>query len=168
MNAGKLPRHAGTAPQRRRRHAVWAAAAAVIILGSAGAGIALAAHDRGTTGSSGHDGRTTATAADSPRAVVKAFIAAINEHDWQKVWHLGGKNLGETYGAMVAGFRETNHDVLNRITSHGDTVNARITAYETTGAVQTYALSYTVRGGLITAGRQTLLATRKPAVAQSG
>ena len=172
MNAGKLPRDIGTAPQRRRRHAVWAAAAAVVVLGCASAGIALAAHDsgaRGTAGSaSGHDGRTTATAADSPRAVVKAFIAAINEHDWHKVWQLGGKNLGETYGAMVAGFRETNHDVLNRITSHGDTVNARITAYESTGTVQTFALSYTVRAGMITAGRQTLLATRKPAVAQSG
>jgi hypothetical protein len=37
-------------------------------------------------------------------------------------------------------------------------VNVHIRAYETTGAVQTYALTYTVRDGIITQGKQKLLA----------
>jgi hypothetical protein len=79
------------------------------------------------------------------------------------VWQLGGKNLGETYNSMVAGFRDTSHDVLTSLIAHGGSVSARIRAYETTGAVQTYALSYTVAGGVITSGQQTLLGTRNPA-----
>jgi hypothetical protein len=47
-------------------------------------------------------------------------------------------------------------------------VNALISAYETTGAVQTIALSYTVHAGIITQGQQTLLATRNAAANQSG
>ena len=69
---------------------------------------------------------------------------------------------------MVAGFSETSHDKIMSIVSHGDTVNARIRAVETTGAVQILAFSYTVRAGIITHGQQTLLATQNPAGGQSG
>jgi hypothetical protein len=93
--------------------------------------------------------------------VVKAYLAAINAHDWRKVWQLGGKNLGTTYTSMVTGFRYTSHDKLISLTTAGDSVSALIRAYETTGAVQTYTLSYTVRDGVITSG-QSLLTTKNP------
>jgi hypothetical protein len=156
--------HRGTARAwpagRGRRIALaWTAAAAVILAG-AGAGIALAWPLSGTPDPSRSPSVSrTATAADpAPQAVVKAYIAAINAHDWPRVWQLGGKNLGQSYAKMVRGFRYTSHDTLISITTAGDSVSARIHAYETTGIVQTYALSYTVSDGIITSG-QTLLTT---------
>ena len=50
--------------------------------------------------------------------VVEAFFTAINDRDWQRVWQLGGKNLGtgkySTYHAMISGYRCTDRDVLVR------------------------------------------------------
>jgi hypothetical protein len=60
---------------------------------------------------------------------------------------------------MVNGYRDTSKDVITSMTAHGDTVTVRILAYETSGAVQTYRLSYLVSGGTISAGQQTLLGT---------
>jgi len=149
----------GLARPRRQVRRWWAAAAAVVILAGTGTGIALAAHHPGSVPpASGSSPRGDSAAENA--AVVRSFIAAINKHDWRLVWRLGGKNLGGSYPSMVAGFRHTGHDVLTSLTANGDTVSARIRAYETTGAVQTYALSYVVQHGLITSGQQTLLSTR--------
>ena len=142
----------------RRARWVWAAAAAVVIAAT-GTGIVLTSDPSATRPPSGSP---AAASKAEPQAVVKAYFAAINAHDWQSVWQLGGKNLGQTYDSMVAGFRDTRRDVLTSLTAHGNSVSARIRAYETTGAVQTYALSYTVAGGVITSGQQTLLGTRNP------
>ena len=157
------------AGRARRARWVWAAAAAVLIAGT-GVGIALASDPTTTSPPSGSpSGSATVAASEArPQAVVKAYFAAINAHNWRRVWQLGGKNLGQTYNSMVAGFRDTSHDVLTSLSVHGDSVSARIRAYETTGAVQTYALSYTVADGVITSGQQTLLGTRNPASARSG
>jgi hypothetical protein len=153
--------------RRRRRSPIWIAAAAVIVVGCASAGIALGFHDSGPPRKS--ESTTPAhRAATSPRAVVRAFIAAINAHDWQKVWQLGGKNLGESQASLVAGFRDTSYDKITSIASHRDMVKVHLRAYETTGAVQTFALSYTIRAGIITHGKQTLLATQNAAANQSG
>jgi hypothetical protein len=43
--------------------------------------------------------------------------------------------------------------VVESIKVSGDSVSARVLAYETTGAVQTYNFSFTVHSGKITAGR---------------
>jgi hypothetical protein len=158
--------HHGSArarPAARRRRIGWAwTAATAVILAGAGAGIALAWNPSGTT----HPSRSpsvsrTVAAEPAPEVVVKAYLAAINAHDWRKVWQLGGKNLGTTYTSMVTGFRYTSHDKLISLTTAGDSVSALIRAYETTGAVQTYTLSYTVRDGVITSG-QSLLTTKNP------
>jgi hypothetical protein len=171
----ELPTRA--AKRRRRKHPIWIAAAAVIAIGCASAGSALAFHDSGPprrseSTTSVHRAGTQTRTATSPRAAVKAFInainAAISSHDWQTVWQLGGKNLGESREKLVAGFQHTRRDAIISIASHGDMVNALISAYETTGAVQTIALSYTVHAGIITQGQQTLLATRNAAASQSG
>ena len=162
LSAPRTAIQRGTARARpagrtRRIGLAWTAAAAVILAG-AGAGIALAWNPSGTPGPSRSPSVSrTVTAKPAPEAVVKAYLAAINAHDWRKVWQLGGKNLGQTYTSMVTGFRDTSHDVLISLTTAGDSVSARIRAYETTGTVQTYALTYTVSDGVIISGRQKLL-----------
>lgn len=96
-------------------------------------------------------------AAPSPRAVVEAYIAAINRRDWPRVWQLGGKNFSPSYAQMVAGYRSTVRDVITSVTVFGDTVTARFLAYQTTGAVQTYLVRYVVTDGVIVAAHATLL-----------
>ncbi|HXS64150.1 MAG TPA: hypothetical protein VN767_14950 [Streptosporangiaceae bacterium] len=95
----------------------------------------------------------------SPENVVRAFIAAINAHDWPRVWQLGGKNLNSSYDQMVSGYRLTARDILTNLATSGNTVTARLLAYETTGGVQTYLVRYVVSGGIIVAGHGTLLGT---------
>ena len=91
--------------------------------------------------------------------MVEAYFAAINAHDWRKVWDLGGKNFGQTYGQMVAGYRSTAHDALTSIHAHGHIVTVRLKAHQTDGTVQTYRISYTVQDGVITKARTTRLGT---------
>lgn len=133
---------------------------AVIVL-AVGGGAALVSHDLGVRkpGAAASSGTSQTTLQRKPRAVVQAYFAAINAHDWRKVWDLGGKNLDSSYTSMIAGFRETRRDVITRMTGDGDAVAVRIRAYETTGAMQVYALSYTVTGGVIASGHQSLIAT---------
>jgi hypothetical protein len=160
-----LPIQTRTAPRRRRFSPAWIAAAAAIVIGCATAGFELASHGFGSprisdSAPATHKPSSTAWVNVNPQKVVEAFIYAINAHDWKQVWQLGGKNVAPSYASMVAGFRHTKRDVITSITSHGDTVNLRVRSFETTG-VQAYAFSYTVRGGVITAGKQTLLGTKR-------
>lgn len=94
-----------------------------------------------------------------PRAVVQSYIAAINAHQWHRVWDLGGRNLSPSYQAMVAGYRLTAHDELTAVSVHGGIVNADLSARERTGTVQHYRMHYVVRHGIIVAGHATLLGT---------
>ena len=57
---------------------------------------------------------------------------------------------------MISGYRLTARDVVVSMKTSGDSVSARVLAYETTGAVQTYHFTFTVHGGQITAGRSVL------------
>ena len=104
---------------------------------------------------------TPAPHVSSPSAVVQAYLAAINQRDWRRVWNLGGKNLGQTYRQMIAGYRYTSKVVITAIKVRAGAVTVRVLAYETTGAVQTYQLSYLVSGGTIIAGQETLLRTSR-------
>lgn len=97
-----------------------------------------------------------------PSAVVKAFYTAINDHNWPKVWQLGGKNLGTSYPEMTAGYRTTARDVITSLTAKGTAVSGTIAAYQTTGALRTYQVHFVVRNGVITAGHQTLLGISYP------
>jgi len=82
--------------------------------------------------------------------VVEAYVAAINAHQWRKVWNLGGKNFSPTYNKMVAGYRTTAHDDLTSIHAHGNVVTVRLKAHHTNGKVLTFRIAYTVRDGVIT------------------
>jgi hypothetical protein len=153
-----LERYPGPDRQRPPRRRGWLAAAVALVVVLALAGLAaLAVTFRG------HVDRAAppagAPAVPGPREVVEAYFAAINAHDWRKVWDLGGRNLGQTYSAMVAGYRLTAHDVLTGIQVHGENVSVDLNARETDGTVQTYQASYVVRDGAITKGHATLTGT---------
>ena len=85
----------------------------------------------------------------------RAYIAAINRHDWHRVWALGGKHFSRSYQDMVAGYRLTARDDVTSLKVRGDTVYVHLLARETTGAVQSYQMRYVVRRGMIIAGRTT-------------
>ncbi len=90
--------------------------------------------------------------ANSPQAVVQRYIAAISQHDWPLVWQLGGKNLGQSYDQMVAGYSTTSKDVITSIQADGNSVSLVIDAYQDSGAVQAYNLQYEVVDGEIVSG----------------
>ena len=145
-------------PRRRWRGKVLAAGALVLVL--AGAGVAaLALTSRVHLGGQPTPPASSSPAVLSPRAVVEAYFAAINAHQWRKVWNLGGKNFGQTYDQMVAGYRSTAHDTLTSIHVHGHTVTVRLRAHQTDGSVQTYRISYTVQDGVITGAHTKQLGT---------
>ncbi len=108
--------------------------------------------------------RSSPASALAPSAVTRAFFAAISRHDWQDVWQLGGRNLGEgpyaTYSGMISGYRFTARDVVTSLGASGESVSGRFLAYETTGPVQAYSFSYIVHDGVIASGHQVLLGTR--------
>jgi Restriction endonuclease len=94
----------------------------------------------------------------SPEQVVREFYAAINSHDWPKVWQLGGRNLGEgpyaTYSGMISGYKDTIRDVLTQIHASGNTVTVRLLAYQTGNVTVPYQYTYVVRNGVIVSGHQ--------------
>jgi hypothetical protein len=139
-------------PPGQRRVARWAAAAVVVVVAALAAIVLVLTRPAG----SGHG---SPPPPPGPRAVVLAYIAAINAHQWHRVWDLGGRNLSPSYQAMVAGYRLTAHDELTSVTVHGATVAADLSARETTGVVQHYRMHYVVRDGVIVAGHATLLGT---------
>ncbi len=146
-------------PRRRRRLGrVLAAGALVLVLAAAGVA-ALALTSRLHLGSQPTPPASSSPAAASPRAVVEAYFAAINAHQWRKVWNLGGKNFNKSYGQMVAGYRTTAHDVLTSIHAHGDVVTVHLRARHTDGTVRTYRISYTVQDGVITGAHTKRLRT---------
>ena len=145
-------------PRRRRLGRVLAAAALVLVL--AGAGVAALALTSGLhLGSQPTPPASSSPATLSPRAVVQAYFAAINAHQWRKVWNLGGKNFNRSYNQMVAGYRTTAHDTLTSIHVHGNVVTVHLKARHTNGTVRTYRISYTVRDGVITGARTKRLGT---------
>jgi hypothetical protein len=115
--------------------------------------------------------RSHAASKVSSQAVVEAFFTAISDHNWPKVWYLGGEHLGKgiyrTYNGMISGYRCTERDVLDASpTTTGDAVSGSFLAYEANGtrkALQRFAFSYVVRHGVIVSGHASLLSGRPPA-----
>jgi serine/threonine protein kinase len=88
-----------------------------------------------------------------PAAVVRAYYAAINNHDCGTAWNLGGDNLsavqGQTYQQFCQGFNNTSHDSLTVDSVAGSTVTVTIVAEHTDGSSQTYRGAYVVGNGVI-------------------
>jgi HJR/Mrr/RecB family endonuclease len=147
------------------KHAMEAFGVAVVIASGVILQIATSVPSTASTQGSPPIGptRSTSSVTPSPDLVVREFFAAINRHDWQEVWQLGGKNLGKgphaSYDGMIYGYRFTAKDVVTSLSFSGNAVSGRILAYETNGLVQTYSFTYLVHGTVITSGRQMLLGT---------
>ncbi len=99
---------------------------------------------------------TTPAVVLGPADVVEQYVAAINAHDYQRAWTLGGQNLGQSYPAFVAGFAGTDHDELTIESVRGDVVTIDLVAVQTDGGQHTYHGTYTVVGNMI----KTLLVHR--------
>jgi eukaryotic-like serine/threonine-protein kinase len=80
---------------------------------------------------------------------VRAYVVAINGHDYARAWSLGGRNTGQSYSNFVSGFSSTARDTLTIVSVSGDVVTARLTAQQTDGTVDTYQGTYTVHRGVI-------------------
>jgi hypothetical protein len=93
---------------------------------------------------------TGPASAQTPSQVVQAYYQAINEHQYQTAWDLGGKNTGTTYDQYVAGFNGTASDVVEILSVNGSVVAAQLTANQTDGTAKVYAGTYTVTSGVIT------------------
>jgi serine/threonine-protein kinase len=93
---------------------------------------------------------TLPPAPPGPAATVRAYFAAINNHDYARAWDLGGRNTGSAYPAFVNGFQSTAHDNVTILSVAGAVVTAQIAAHQTDGTVQTYQGTYQVSNGVIT------------------
>jgi serine/threonine-protein kinase len=156
-------------PQPRRS---WMGAvlivAVILVLGLAGALYAvLRSHGTSTPSSSTSSTSTSPPAARTssppvttsppappvaagPASTVQAYIAAINAHDYQKAWNLGGDNTGQSYSQFVQGFNGTAKDTLTIQSVSGNVVTAQLQALQSDGTVKNYEGTYTVTNGVIT------------------
>ncbi|MDR0346232.1 MAG: hypothetical protein LBI49_24555 [Nocardiopsaceae bacterium] len=102
----------------------------------------------------------------APDAVVTAFFSAVNRHDWQRAWQLGGKNLSPSYNAFVQGFAGTARDDVTITATRGGTVLVLLAAIQADGHARTYHGTYQVSNGAISRGQETLHSngSRGPAV----
>ena len=85
-----------------------------------------------------------------PAATVAAYFRAINNHDYARAWHLGGRYTGSSYSAFVSGFQGTAYDKVTILSVAGNVVTARLAARQTDGSDRTYQGTYRVTHGLIT------------------
>ena len=86
----------------------------------------------------------------TPAGAVRAYFVAINSRNYAKAWRLGGRNTGVSYAAFTEGFSGTARDVVTLLSSAGPVVTARLTAYQSDGAIKTFQGRYTVKNGVIT------------------
>jgi len=85
-----------------------------------------------------------------PAATVRAYIAAINQHNYPRAWDLGGKSTGQSYNAFASGFNGTASDQLTIVSVSGNVVTVQLAATQTDGSVDDYRGTYTVVNGVIT------------------
>jgi hypothetical protein len=93
----------------------------------------------------------------SAKAVVDQFYQDLNARNYQAAWQLGGSDLsgGADYSTWAAGYANTASISASTMQNTDDTVSATITATQTDGTVKTYAGTYTVANGVITAAHIT-------------
>lgn len=88
-----------------------------------------------------------------PAAVVRAYITAINQHDYSAAWAIyepAATAEGCTYASFAAGFDGTTHDAIDVLQTTGSTVRIDLLAAQVNGTVREYAGTYTVHDGRIT------------------
>ncbi len=124
------------------------ASSAAPVISARPSGSATTARPSGSATSARPSGSATGQLT-GPAATVRAYVAAINGHDYARAWRLGGRNTGRSYPSFVSGFSTTVRDTLTIVSVSGDVVTARLTAQQTDGTVDTYRGTYTVDSGVI-------------------
>jgi hypothetical protein len=97
-----------------------------------------------------------------PAAVVYAYFAAINAHDYEQAWSLGGDNLGESYAQFAAGYADTVSTTVTVLSTSGNAVNVAFSATQTDGSQQEFTGTYTVSGQAITGASVTQVGGAAP------
>jgi tRNA A-37 threonylcarbamoyl transferase component Bud32 len=140
-------------PQVRRRKrgrlVAWSLAI-VLAAGLAGLGYKLFYHPAKAGQPITSVTTTPPPAVSTPGTVVQQYFAAINAHDYQKAWNLGGKNQGQSYQKFVDGFSGTAQDIITILSTSGNVVTAHLTATQTVGPAKHFQGTYTVANGEIT------------------
>jgi hypothetical protein len=100
-------------------------------------------------------GSATPGTSSGPQAVVTAYFAAINQHDYRTAWAMGGKTFTPDYDAFAAGFATTEQDNVSSVSVQGSVVHFSLNAVQTDGTSRSYDAAFTVSGGEITDGTVT-------------
>ncbi|OKI09695.1 hypothetical protein A6A06_03265 [Streptomyces sp. CB02923] len=95
-------------------------------------------------------------------SVVEDYYAAVNARDFRRAWDLGGKRLGGSYSAFVAGFADTVRDTVHIVGVSGDVVTVTLEAGQRDGSVRSFAGTYTVRDGGVVAADIRAVASPTP------
>jgi serine/threonine-protein kinase len=151
------PVPAPTAPRpraRKRRRGPGAAlgitAGIVVLIALAALGYKLVHHGKATNiGAASATKTVTVTPPATPAAVVRAYFAAINHHNYGLAWRLGGENTGRSKAQFVSGFVGTAHDSVRILGQSGDSVRARVIARQTNGTRKFFQGTYRVVDGAI-------------------
>ncbi|QMU76653.1 hypothetical protein GXW83_13760 [Streptacidiphilus sp. PB12-B1b] len=93
---------------------------------------------------------SSSPSAGTPAAVLDAYFAAINSHDYQQAWQLGAKNLNSDYATFVSGLSGTVHDDAIIQDESPTVADVDLTATQADGSVKQFTGTYTVVGGVIT------------------
>jgi hypothetical protein len=117
-------------------------------------------NDASAQAASTPEGQSPSTPSSSTAAKTMInFWDAINRRDWQRVWDLGGSNLGGSYTQMINGYDST-ADVSGTVyQDDGQQVAVAVLARESDGRTQLYRGDYHVVGGVIQTGALKLLET---------
>jgi len=84
-----------------------------------------------------------------PAATVRAYFAAINNHNYLRAWNLGGRFTSPSFASYKAGFAGTQHDTLTILSVQGNVVTAHLAAQQTDGTVKNFEGTYVVHNGII-------------------
>ncbi len=141
-------RRGGSSAPHKGRKKVLVSVVVIACLGGLG-GIGYSLLHRAPPPAAPTVGNTTRVHALSPAATVKAYFKAINQHRFTDAWHLAGsRGLLSTF---TAGYTGTAHDAVTILSVNGQMVSVHLRALQTNNTVKSYAGSYTVSNGVITA-----------------
>jgi hypothetical protein len=109
----------------------------------------------------------TTTVVPDPATVVRDYFAALNAHDYNRAWELGGKSIGGTdfsnsFGAFITKFKDIKHIDVKITGGNGNEIAVTIVETYTDGTKITYLGSYGVENGVITNAFVDRVSTVKP------
>jgi tRNA A-37 threonylcarbamoyl transferase component Bud32 len=158
------PTYQSPPPRRPRRVLPFLLGVLVILIlgGAAAIALYLRGHASPQTGPGTQSSRTVSSSPPrspsspaaplSPRGVVTAYYAAINNRDYAAAYRLSTyAQTTKTFPQFKSGYLGTSHDTLTITGVTGNVVSLNLVARHTNGKVVTYSGTYTVQNGKIVA-----------------